>query len=186
MDAELAGMVRELHARQSIRDVLANYSRGIDRRDRELLLSCYHADAIDDHGAFVGGREAFWDWLGPSHLMHYRTHQHSLTNHSCQLDGDGAHSETYWMFAGMTHHGDALTLFGGRYIDRFEKRDGRWAIAARKCVLEWWGAPIDGAVTEEWRAAFAAGGPMAKDRTDCSYERLLAVDPARIGIRLGV
>jgi hypothetical protein len=30
MDSELAGMVRERHARQAIRDVLASYSRGIE------------------------------------------------------------------------------------------------------------------------------------------------------------
>jgi hypothetical protein len=186
MDAELEKMVRELHDKQAIREVLANYSRGIDRRDRELLLSCYHPGALDDHGAFVGDSEDFWDWTGPSHLNFYRTHQHVLTNHTCALDGDVAHTETYWMFAGMVEGSEALTLFGGRYLDRLEKRDGRWAIAARKCVLEWWGAPVAGAVTEEWRAAFAAGGRVAKDPTDCSYERPLAVDPARVGIRLGV
>jgi hypothetical protein len=186
MDAELEKMVRELHDRQAIRDVLANYSRGLDRMDRDLLLSCYHADALDDHGAFVGGREDFWAWADPSHLQYYRTHQHALTNHTCTLDGDVAHTETYWMFAGMTHDGEALTLFGGRYLDRLEKRAGRWAIAARKCVLEWWGSPIEGAVTEEWRAAFAAGGRVAKDRTDCSYERPLTVDPARVGFKIGV
>jgi hypothetical protein len=30
------------------------YSRAIDRLDRELLLSVYHEDAVDDHGVFVG------------------------------------------------------------------------------------------------------------------------------------
>jgi hypothetical protein len=38
------------------------YSRGIDRLDRELLMSVYHEDAIDDHGVFVGNREEFADW----------------------------------------------------------------------------------------------------------------------------
>jgi hypothetical protein len=186
MDGELEAMVRELYAKQAIREVLANYSRGVDRRDRELLLSCYHADALDDHGAFVGGPDEFWDWTGPSHLNYYRTHQHVLGNHTCTLEGDVAHTETYWMFAGMAEGAEALTLFGGRYLDRLEKRGGRWAIAARKCVLEWWGSPIEGAVTEEWRAAFAAGGRVAKDRSDCSYERPLTVEAARVGLRLGV
>lgn len=185
MDAELERMVRELHDKQAIREVIARYSRGVDRQDRELLLSCYHPDAIDDHGAFVGGPEDFWDWLGPSHVDHFRTHQHITTNHLCELDGDVAHAETYWMFAGKTAHGDHLGLFGGRYIDRMERRAGRWAIAARKCVLEWWGTPVDGMVTPEWIAAYAAGGRVAKDSSDCSYERPLTVDPGRIGFRIG-
>jgi hypothetical protein len=37
--------------------------RGVDRMDRELLLSAYHSDAVDDHGMFVGGPEAFADYF---------------------------------------------------------------------------------------------------------------------------
>lgn len=28
-------------------------------------------------------------------------------------------------------------MSGGRYIDRMEKREGTWKIAARKCLVEW-------------------------------------------------
>jgi hypothetical protein len=40
----------------------------------------------------------------------------------------------------MNRHGTPLSMGGGRYLDRFEKRDGRWAIAARVCVRDW--APL--------------------------------------------
>ena len=30
-----------------------------------------------------------------------------------------------------------MTLSGGRYVDRLERRDGRWAIVDRVCVVEW-------------------------------------------------
>ena len=186
MDKELEEMVRELYDKQAIRDVINNYSRGVDRQDRELLLSCYHADAVDDHGMFVGGPEDFFDWTNPSHLQFFRVHQHIVTNHTCSLDGDSAHTETYWTFAGMTQPDDQLVMFGGRYIDRMEKRHGDWRIAARKCVLEWWGTPGDGMVAEESIAAYAAVGKVAKDRTDCSYDRPLEVDLSRLGIRMGV
>ena len=43
-------------------DCLTRYSRRIDRMDRELLLSAYHEDAIDDHGTFVGNREELADY----------------------------------------------------------------------------------------------------------------------------
>lgn len=95
----LEHLIRELHDKQSIREVICNYSRGIDRRDRDLLLSCYHPDALDDHGMFVGGPGDFYDWTDPSHLRYFRTHQHVITNHTCHLEGDVAHTETYWMFA---------------------------------------------------------------------------------------
>jgi hypothetical protein len=59
---ELERAVVALQDRQAIQDVLMTYSRGIDRLDRELLLSVYHDDAIDDHGVFVGSPEEFADW----------------------------------------------------------------------------------------------------------------------------
>lgn len=186
MEPELEQMIRELYDKQAIREVINTYARGIDRQDRDLLLTCYHPDAVDDHGMFVGGPGDFFDWTDPSHLRYFRTHQHVVTNHTCSLDGDIAHTETYWMFAGMTSDGDQLIMFGGRYIDRMEKRNAEWRIAARKCVLEWWGTPGEGMVTEETTAAYAAVGPIAKDKTDTSYERPLTVNPKRIGIRMGV
>jgi len=181
-NVELEKMIQELHDKQAIREVMANYSRGIDRRDKAILLSCYHPDALDDHGMFVGGPEDFYEWTDPSHLRYFNTHQHIIANHTCCLEGTVAHTETYWIFAGMTQ--GKLATFGGRYVDRLEKREGQWRIAARKCVVEWWGP--DGKPTPEILAARAGGGKVAKDRTDCSYERPLTVKPERIGLRLGV
>ncbi len=50
---ELTRSVRELQDRQSIYDCLLTYCRGVDRMDRELLLSSYHSDAVDDRGFMV-------------------------------------------------------------------------------------------------------------------------------------
>ncbi len=183
MDAELEKMVRELHDRQAISDIIANYSRGMDRRDRDILLSCYHPDALDDHGAFVGGPQDFFDWADPSHLCYFKTHQHILSNQTCSLEGDTAHTETYWTFAGMMAADNKLTMFGGRYLDRLEKRNGQWRIAARKCVMEWWGTPANDMMTDETVAAFAKVGVVAKNRSDCSYDRPLTVDSKRVGVR---
>jgi hypothetical protein len=186
MDAELERMVRELHDKQAIREVIMNYARGVDRQDKALLVSCYHPDALDDHGMFVGGAEDFFDWTEPSHLGFFVAHHHILTNHVCTLDGDVAHTETYYMFAGrLPGEPPQLSLNGGRYIDRLEKREGRWAIVARKCVVEWWGTPADMS-TPETQAAFAAVGKTAKDKSDLSYDRPLTVDPKRVGVRMGI
>ena len=80
MDA-LAGIVAELQDRRAIEDCLMTYSRAIDRLDRDLLLSVYHEDAVDDHGLFVGSPAAFPDWAialaasanGPALLEQSRT-----------------------------------------------------------------------------------------------------------------
>ena len=59
-DAGFERMVRETHDRQAIHALVCNVSRAIDRQDRELLLSCFHPDALDDHGMFVGGPADFF------------------------------------------------------------------------------------------------------------------------------
>src|SRR5207249_6464939 len=96
--------------------------------------------AIDGHGRFVGDPQECADWVVGMHSSTHLSHQHCLFNHTCDLDGDVAHTETYYMFVGMNREGEPLVTSGGRYIDRFERRDGRWAIAARVCVRDW--APL--------------------------------------------
>jgi hypothetical protein len=54
------------------------YSRGIDRLDRDMLLSAYHPDAIDDHGMFVGRRTNSQTGSWPSTAG--RTHGPSTTS----------------------------------------------------------------------------------------------------------
>lgn len=188
-----AALVQHLADRQAIWDCLMRYSRGVDRLDRDLLLSVYHDDAIDDHGMFVGTREEFADWVVGMHGSTHLSHQHCLFNHFCELDGDVAHTETYYMFAGMNRAGTPLAMSGGRYLDRFERRDGRWAIAARVCVRDW--APLDTQPDPEDPStmtairdalppavlAFMQGGPLpTRDRSDPSYDRPLGVDPERV------
>ena len=186
MEPNLETMVREIYDRQKIRDVVINYCRGVDRMDRELLMSCYHPDAIDDHGFFVGGPEAFWEWVSHYHGNAQIGHQHIVTNHSCDLNGDVAHTETYWMFAATDAKDYSLSIGGGRYIDRMEKRNGEWRIAARKCVSEWGGIPTNSKVASEFTAMLRESGVVARDASDSSYERPLIVPPARIGINLDI
>ena len=49
-------------AREAIRDVLATYCRGIDRRDRDLVRGCFHPHATDDHGTGPQSVDDFLDW----------------------------------------------------------------------------------------------------------------------------
>lgn len=186
MEPDIEAMVREIYDKQKIREVVTNYCRGVDRMDRDLLMSVYHPDAIDDHGFFVGGREDFWDWVNRYHNNAQSSHQHIITNHFCELDGDTAHAETYWMMAGMDAKDFSLSLGGGRYIDRLEKRMGEWRIAARKCVSEWGGIPAPSKVPPEFMAMLRESGVVTRDRSDSSYERPLTVPTKRVGINIDI
>lgn len=190
---ELERNVLELKDRQEIYQCLLRYSRGVDRLDRELLISAYHEDAIDDHGMFVGGPQEFADWVIDMHASAHLSQQHCLLNHSCELAGEVAHVETYYLFAGMNRHGPPLALSGGRYVDRFEKRDGKWAIAARVCLRDW--APLDetpdledpsaltairSVLPPAVRELMASGARSRRDRQDPSYGRPLVIAAERV------
>ena len=188
-DAE-AQQLQTLMDRQAIQDVLMRYSRGVDRLDRDLILSVYHEDAVDDHGVFIGGPQDFADWVIGMHTKLHLSHQHCQFNSSVDLEGTVAHAETYYMFVGMNRTGEPLAMSGGRYLDRLEKRSGRWAIAARVCVRDW--APLKKLplsldqsemtvvdLDDRTRALMRSGRQPSRDREDPSYDRPLTISPDR-------
>jgi hypothetical protein len=144
----------------------------MDRRDRALLRSAYHDDAVDDHVGFVGPVEDFIDRAFVYHSTQTR-YQHYLMNHTAEVNGDEAHAETYYLFAGTDREpGNHMTLSGGRYIDRLERRHGRWAIVDRVCVVEW-NAESTNLITEEIRALLTDIRGATYDRDDPFYTRPL-------------
>jgi hypothetical protein len=61
-------------------------------------------------------------------------------------------------------------------VDRMERRDGRWAVADRLCLVEWHGELVKG--QETWDPDLYARGTW--DRSDPSYQRpLKATRPHR-------
>lgn len=122
-------------ARQEILDVVTRFCRGVDRHDRELLESCYHPDATDDHGIYAGPAKGFIDWvLGATEGVPFM--QHTITNHRVlESDGDAVATETYYDARTVGTDGQLAQAFG-RYLDRFEQRDGAWRIARRLVTME--------------------------------------------------
>lgn len=133
----LAEQVQYLLDRDAIWDCVYRYARGLDRHDPEIFASPYHPDAIDRHGDFVGLRDDFVPWGLDVLASQWDAHTHFMTNNRVEIDGDVAHSETYVLFAQRRKDGTKVDLGGGRYIDRLERRDGEWRIAARELVIDW-------------------------------------------------
>lgn len=158
--------------RQAIVDCLNRFSRGMDRFDRELFLSAFHHDAEISAGIFVGGPVELYDWASDLHRQGQSGTQHNLLNHNCDLAGDTAHCETYYLFAGRNRD-ETNWMAGGRYLDRLEKRDGQWKISFRHNVIEWSGTvpsmPIPFADVED----LALNGLASRDGNDPSYQRPL-------------
>ncbi len=172
---DLIAFIRQAKDRQEIHDCLLRYTRGVDRHDKALMQSAYHPDAWDEHGVAEGNPEDFCTWAIGWHGEFQTRHQHIITNHTVELDGDTAHAETYYLFLAENREGPPTISFG-RYVDRLEKRAGTWAIAHRVCVIEKSGAFLDVDVPAEWLGAMRSTGPDTRDRTDVSYVRPLTKD----------
>jgi hypothetical protein len=98
------------------------------------------------------------------------SHQHATLNTSIDLDGNTAHCEPYLLFAARWKESGNALLFGGRYIDRLEKRDGRWAISARVAFVEWSNDESSAKLP-----GLMAHLNVTQDRSDISYERPLTI-----------
>jgi hypothetical protein len=160
----------DLLAREEITDVVKRLARGTDRLDEELIASCYHPDGTDDHNVFQGTGAEFARWVVET-LPHFATTMHFVGPPLVRLEGDVAHVDTYC----VAHHlgqaeGESSPsdlILGLRYVDRFERRDGRWLIARRVCVFDWtYTVPIDVRRSFVFQEGFVVG---ARDRTDLAY-----------------
>jgi len=153
---------RDLHdliARRDIHAVLTRYSRALDRADVELMKTVYWPDGTDEHGVFNGNAAEFAEFIVREIQNWFEVTMHGLMNVHMEIDGDVACTETYLfayhkvraekapeifgarymsMFPGhgldAEHH---HFYFGGRYLDRFERRNGEWRILRRRVVMDW-------------------------------------------------
>jgi hypothetical protein len=123
-----------LLARQEITEVLYRYARGCDRADEEALRACFHPDSVHAHGGFHG-LSADFIGFAMQIVRPLMSSTHMITNVIIELNGDRAVSECHF----LAHHrrlkdpnpGEEDMFLKGRYLDRFERRDGIWKISSR-------------------------------------------------------
>lgn len=134
--AQLRSDVRYLQDRVEILDCIAAHARGCDRHDAELLTATYHDDGVDVHGATVNPGPAYADWANGVHAASSANHLHNITTHTCEIDGDVAHAESYVLVTLLSPDSATATVMCGRYVDRLERRGGAWRIAVRHATVE--------------------------------------------------
>ena len=158
---------QQLLDERDIRNVLHRYAKGVDRFDWELVRASFHPDAVLEYGAKTTP-EAFIAGASVG-LANYALTQHAISNVIIEVDGDYAHAQSYCLARHRTPSRDGGAaidfLWGGRYVDRFVRRDGAWRIAHRVVVHEWTALET---VEATWpnAAAFTQG---RRDREDISY-----------------
>lgn len=119
---------------------LVDYCRGVDRGDAPLVASVYHPDGTDDHGSFRGLGSEFAEYVTRRLGERYAATMHTIGNTTIRFDGpDLALVESHVCARQRRDEGTTTVLetFGGRYVDRFERRAGAWRIAHRTVVHEW-------------------------------------------------
>lgn len=121
--------------KEDIRELVLLYSRGVDRKDGQLLRTLYTADATDTHGdTFDGPANNYVDFLEQAFpFMRYSGHH--VCNHLISVDGDDGEGEVY----ALAYHaipdgkgGWMEDFMAVRYLDRYRREhDGRWRFAKR-------------------------------------------------------
>ena len=150
----------ELLAKQAITEVIYTYARAIDRMDEALLRSVFHPGS--KHWHFYQGPSSDPDAPAtdddPGDFVRFalgllatysRTH-HQMSNTLIDFTDDShANVETYFTaFHLVRPKSDPLSgdqafdnemdyFVGGRYLDKFEARDGVWKIVERIGMTDW-------------------------------------------------
>ena len=131
--------VQELLDDYALRKLVHSYCRAVDRGDLDTLRGLYHHDAEDSHGSFSSGSvETFLRTLAETR-PYIRSMQHHITTTNFAIDGDFAEGEVYSV---ATHtfaakDGETEVVVGGRYLDKYEKRDDTWKFTTRSIVTDW-------------------------------------------------
>jgi len=179
-ERQLLADVQYLKDRQAILDVINQQSRGCDRHDAELVADAFHEDGFDEHGTQVTPGKEYGHWANETHTKGSQINMHHITTHTCEIDGDVAHAESYVIGLMLNHDGVTARLLAGRYVDRLEKRDGRWKLVVRRSTAE---VCFSGDATLMTLATFTDRHFVSgsRDRTDLSYARPLGIDtPAAV------
>jgi hypothetical protein len=124
--------------KQEIYELSCKYMRGLDRLDEKLLLSVFFEDAWCDYG-FTKGTAAEFMLFAVTALQEHAANQHMIGNVLIELEGDEAFGEVYF----NAYHkvmGESVfedVIIAGRYLDRYEKREGVWKFAYRSERVDW-------------------------------------------------
>jgi SnoaL-like protein len=127
----------ELADRLAITDQMYRYCRSVDRLDVPLGHSIFHPDSTADFGVYKGSGRGWIDFICVEHRK-FLYHSHQVTNVIIDLDGDRAGSEAYVFATLQARQGEKIVQhqFWARYIDKWSKRDGHWAIDNRDCIVD--------------------------------------------------
>lgn len=138
-----------LEDKDAIREIITVYAHAIDRRRWEMMPTLFHNDATFGFGPING------DWREFVESAKAIINACTATHHQLgqilfgSEDGNTAHVETYMTAMHIVPGGYPVTdvfpdrgeeysaTIAGRYVDRFERREGIWRISHRQGIYDW-------------------------------------------------
>ena len=139
LPAELIQGIETVIARNAIHDLIMAQARATDRGDLPLLQSVWHPEATVDVGFFAGSADDYCPMIIEATAGMQRM-SHTVANEWIDVRGDEAVAESY-VIAFTTfpdEQGQLVSeITGGRYFDRFDRRDSTWKFTARNFVTDW-------------------------------------------------
>jgi hypothetical protein len=156
--ADRAAAIDRALSRQALRELAAAYCRAADRADDALLRTLWHPGGKVSYGEYSGAWEGFCDyWTGVRARFERMTHL--IGNDYFEIDGDRALGETLVARIEVLPRrtGAVDRMIGGRFLDRFARRDGVWKLTGRAFVLDW---NVNRPSTALWDRAVYASLPL--------------------------
>ncbi len=126
--------------RVAIEQCLYRNALGCDTLDIEMWKSSYWPDAVENHLWYNGNAIEFVDKTAAQLPTSMDTSWHKISNVLILVDGRQARVNSYYLAYCRVRAADGTPqdlIGGGRYIDRFESRDGEWRIISRIVKSDW-------------------------------------------------
>jgi hypothetical protein len=152
--ATIEKKLRRLIDKSEIKEQIYTWSRGVARRDWDLVRSVFHPDAHDDHGTLNGSIAQYIEWqkrhhAGVDQSVHFLGNMlidfvdddtalaetNVIAFHHYRADCPESRADIVGVEAAMGM-GEMTSLIVGRYLDKMARRDGVWRIAHRQAVFE--------------------------------------------------
>lgn len=132
-------LLQEILDEAALNRLVHRYCRAVDRGDSALLRSLYHSGATDSHGGFSSGTAGDLVEQIAAARPYLRSMQHHITTVNFAIAGSAAEGEIYTIATHTLDAGgrDVDVTVGGRYLDKYEKRDGAWGFTERVIVTDW-------------------------------------------------
>ena len=125
---ELEKEVRELRAREDIRQTVSRYAEAVDEKRRDVLAEIFAPEAVlavTPWDVLVEGREAVLGFFD-TYWSRFQNPRRYYSNESIVLQSDKAQASTYWQ---LLQEQDGKSILGwGTYRWEFRQEDKRWLI----------------------------------------------------------